>query len=214
MQVSEAISSRRSIKQFDADHRLSAAEIEYLYRHARLAPTSFNIQHSRFIRITDPQLRARIRPLAFDQPQVTDAAELVVISADVQAWQKAPQRYWHHAGSEKAAMIVDSLLAFYRDREWLQRDEAIRSGAFAAQNLMLTARELGYDSCPMIGFDIEAVGRLIGLPDDHVVVMMLALGRAAGPAWERGGDLPASEVIFENGFMQQLAASTATVAAA
>lgn len=201
MQVSEAISSRRSIKQFDAGHRLSAPEIDRLYRNARLAPTSFNIQHVRFIRITDPELRARIRPLAFDQPQVTDAAELVVVTADVQAWQKNPQRYWRNAG-ERGPIIVDSLLGFYRGREWLQRDEAIRSGAFAAQNLMLTARELGYDSCPMIGFDIDAVGRLIGLPDDHVVVMMLAIGRAAGPAWERGGDLPASEAVFENAFPQ------------
>jgi len=199
MLVSEAIASRRSIKQFDVGHRLSAAETERLYRNARLAPTSFNIQHPRFVRMTDPQLRVRIRALAFDQPQVTDAAELVVITADVQAWRKAPQRYWRHAG-EKAPSIVDSLLAFYRGREWLQRDEAIRSGAFAAQNLMLTARELGYDSCPMIGFDIDALGRLLELPEDHVVVMMVAIGRAAGAAWERGGDLPSAEVVFENAF--------------
>lgn len=205
MHVSDAIASRRSIKQFDAGHRLSAAETERLYRNARLAPSSFNIQHPRFVRITDPQLRARIRLLAFDQPQVTDAAELVVIAADVQAWQKAPQRYWRHAG-DKAPPIIDSLLAFYRGRDWLQRDEAIRSGAFAAQNLMLTARELGYDSCPMIGFDIDAVGRLIGLPADHVVVMMVAVGRAAGPAWARGGEVPVAEAIFENAFPHAQAA--------
>jgi nitroreductase len=76
----------------------------------------------------------------------------------------------------------------------------MRSCGIAAQTLMLAAQELGYDSCPMDGFDFEAVGRLINLPGDHVIAMMVAIGKRAEAVWPRGGTLPDTEVIFENRF--------------
>ncbi len=82
----------------------------------------------------------------------------------------------------------------------MQRDEAMRSCGIAAQTLMLAARTLGYDSCPMIGFDPDAVAKLIRLPGDHVVAMMLAIGKATAPANPRGGQLPLEEVLLINRF--------------
>jgi nitroreductase len=92
------------------------------------------------------------------------------------------------------------LTDFYQGREWIQRDEAIRSGAFAAQNLMLSAKAMGLDSCPMIGFDQEKVSELIRLPEDHVIVMMVAVGLAKTPARPRGGQLSVTEVMVKNRF--------------
>ncbi len=89
---------------------------------------------------------------------------------------------------------------FYRGKPELQIHEAIRSGAFAAQNMMLSAKALGYDSCPMIGFDADAVGHIIQLPDDHIIVMMLALGKAKKAAGPRGGPLAMEEVLVEDHF--------------
>ena len=76
----------------------------------------------------------------------------------------------------------------------------MRSCGIAAMSLMLQAREMGYDSCPMDGFDFDAVGKLINLPDDHVIAMMLAIGRATREAWPRGGQLPIDEVVITNRF--------------
>jgi len=89
---------------------------------------------------------------------------------------------------------------FYRGREWLQRDEAIRSGAMAAQNIMLAAEELGYHTSPMIGFDMDQVADLISLPEDHVIVMMLAIGKGAERAKPRGGQLELDEIVVSNRF--------------
>ncbi|OUS11330.1 hypothetical protein A9Q89_09170 [Gammaproteobacteria bacterium 53_120_T64] len=72
--------------------------------------------------------------------------------------------------------------------------------AFAAQNLMLSARAMGYDSCPMIGFDADAVGQLIKLPADHLIVMLLAIGKAAAQPQARGGQLARHEVLLSNRF--------------
>mgnify|MGYP003660505775 CR=1 FL=1 len=89
---------------------------------------------------------------------------------------------------------------FYCGNPELQTHEAVRWGAFAAQNMMLSAKALGYDSCPMIGFDADAVGRIIQLPDDHIIVMMLALGKAKKAAGPRGGPLAMEEVLVEDHF--------------
>jgi len=200
MDTFSAIQGRRSVKHYDADHKLSKSEIEKLLNLTLLAPTSFNIQHWRLIRITDPQLRAQIRGLAWDQQQVTEASELIIFCGDVGAWDKQPQRYWQNAPAESQSVIINMLGDFYRGREFLQRDEAIRSCAIAAQTLMLAAHAMGYGSCPMIGFDFDKVAELIRLPDDHVAAMMVTIGKPLQPGSPRGGQLPLDEVVFENSF--------------
>jgi nitroreductase len=200
MSFNQIISTRRSVKNFIPDYPLGENEVTEMIENAMLAPTSFNIQHWRFIRVTDKSTRRQLREAAWDQAQVTDASELFVITADIDAWKKQPERYWANADKEKQTFIVNMLTDFYRERDWLQRDEAIRSGSLAAQNLMLSARSKGYDACPMIGFDQDKVAQIIRLPKDHVIVMMVAVGKAADKAWPRGGQLPLQEVLIENGF--------------
>ena len=68
------------------------------------------------------------------------------------------------------------------------------------QTLMLAAQELGYQSCPMIGFDIEKVAELIKLPSDHVMGPMVAIGKGVKDAWPKGGQTPLDELVFENSF--------------
>ena len=59
---------------------------------------------------------------------------------------------------------------------------------------------MGYDSCPMIGFDIDEVARLIRLPEDHVMGPMVAIGKGTKQPWPKPGQIPLSELVFENGF--------------
>lgn len=200
MNLFDAINNRRAIKHYDANATLPEADFERMLDAAIKAPTSFNIQHWRFVRVQDQSLRQQIRAAAWDQAQVTDASELLIIVGDTRAWAKQPERYWRNANAATRDMLVPMLQDFYRDRDWLQRDEAIRSGAMAAQNIMLSAKALGYDSNPMIGFDIDRVGQLLNLPDDHLIVMMLVIGTATSPAWPRGGQLPLDELVIHNHF--------------
>jgi nitroreductase len=165
------------------------------------APTSFNIQHWRFVILRDPELRAQIRSeFGNDQAQITDASLLVLFAADVKAWEKSPERYWVNAPQEVADLLVGWMGPFHEGREWLQRDEAQRSIGMAMQTLMLAAQELGYQSCPMIGFEIEPVAQLVKLPRDYVLGPMVAIGKATQDPWPKPGQLPLEEIVFENSF--------------
>ena len=183
MNTLDAIYQRRSIKQFDPDHRLTKDEETKLLEAAIQSPTSFNIQHWRFVVVRDTALREKIRKeFGNDQAQMTDASLLLIMTADTKAWQKDPARYWRDAPKEVADLLVGWMGPFHEGREWLQRDEAQRSIGMAMQTLMLAAKSSGYDSCPMIGFDIDEVAKLINLPDDHVMGPMVAIGKGTKEA--------------------------------
>lgn len=197
----DAIYRRRAIKGFDPTHRLSSEEERKLLEAAIQAPTSFNIQHWRFVILRDPELRKHIRKeFGNDQAQMTDASLLILMTADKKAWAKSPQRYWRDAPPEVAKMLVDWMGPFHEGREWLERDEAQRSIGMAMQTLMLAAKSMGYDSCPMIGFDIEKVAELIRLPADHVMGPMVAIGKGTKDPWPKPGQLSLEEVVIENRF--------------
>lgn len=200
MDTKLAIESRRSVKQFDPNHRLTEQEIDDLLSSAILSPTAFNIQHWRFVLVQDPDLRQQIREVAWNQAQVTDASLLVIVCADLNAWQKQPERYWQNAPQAARDFLLPAIQDYYQDKPQVQRDECMRSCGIAAQTLMLSAKAIGYDSCPMDGFDFEQVGKLIHLPEDHVISLFVAVGKALQPAQPRGGQLPIHEVVITDRF--------------
>jgi nitroreductase len=138
--------------------------------------------------------------VAWDQAQVTDASLFIVLCADLRSWEKQPVRYWVNAPKEVQELMVPAIDAYYRDKDQVQRDEAMRSCGIAAQTLMLAAKSMGYDSCPMDGFDYEKVGELIHLPEDHVVALFVAIGKGTKEAWPLPGQLGLDEVVIQNRF--------------
>ncbi|HPF41134.1 MAG TPA: nitroreductase family protein [Phycisphaerae bacterium] len=200
MDTFDAIYQRRSVKQYDPNHVMPEADLRKILEAAMQAPTSFNIQHWRFVVVKDKALRAEIRAAGNDQAQITDASILIVMTADVLAWKKDPARYWRDAPADVAKLLVDWMGPFHEGREWLQRDEAMRSIGMAMQTIMLAAKAVGYDSCPMIGFDLDKVGELIRLPKDHVIGPMIAIGKATKPAWPKPGQLQFEEVVIQDRF--------------
>lgn len=200
MKVTEAVQQRRAVKWFDPEHRMPEATFQRLMQHALLSPTAFNIQNWRFVRVTDPAQRKAIRAAAWDQAQVEDASELLVLCFDRKAWERNPARYWRLAPQEVQDFLVPAIAEYYRDRPQVERDEGMRSCGLVGQNLMLVAQELGYQSCPMDGFDYAAVGEIIGLPADHEIAFMLVIGKGVKEPWPRPGQLELDEVLIENRF--------------
>ncbi|MEM9800232.1 MAG: nitroreductase family protein [Planctomycetota bacterium] len=200
MDTFDAIYGRRAVKHFDPDHRMTDEEQAKLLEAAMQSPTSFNIQHWRFVVVKDEALRKEIRANGNDQAQMTDASMLVVMTADVDAWKKEPQRYWRNAPTEVAELLVNWMGPFHEGREQLQRDEAQRSIGMAMQTLMVAAKAMGYESCPMIGFDHEKVAELINLPADHAMGAMVAIGKGTKDPWPKPGQLPFDEVVITDRF--------------
>jgi nitroreductase len=200
MDVSQAVKLRRAVKGFDPSHRMSETEIEKLMDLAMLSPTAWNIQNWRFVLVRNPELRKQVRAAAWDQSQVTESSLLVVITADLKAWKKEPIRYWRNAPQPVQEYILPAMAKFYEGHEQLQRDEGMRSCGMAAMTLMLAAQEMGYQSCPMDGFDFDAVGKLINLPADHAIAMFVTIGKGIKEPLPRPGSLSQNEAVVSDLF--------------
>ncbi|MEM1222316.1 MAG: nitroreductase family protein [Verrucomicrobiota bacterium] len=195
MNVIEAINERRSVKHYDPEHTMPEEDLAELIRLTKLAPSSFNIQNYRLLAIRDPELRQKIRAVAWDQAQVTDASVLFIICADLNAHNEDPAIYWSHAPQQVQDILGPMIKPFYEGNDQLIRDEGIRSSALAGMTLMLAAKGLGYDSCPMIGFDAAKTAELINLPENYVLSFMIPVGKQTKPAWDRGERLSDDKVV-------------------
>lgn len=200
MNTLEAIASRRAIKHYDPDHRMTEAEIHQLLEAAMQAPTAFNIQNWRFVTVLDPEVRKQIRAVGWDQAQITEASLLIVMCADKDAWKKEPGRYWKNAAQPVQDFLVPAIGQYYSGRDQVQRDECMRSCGLAGMTIMLAAKAMGYDTSPMDGFDFDAVGKIINLPEDHVISFMIAVGKGTQPPWPKGGQLSYDEVVIRDRF--------------
>lgn len=200
MNIEEAIQTRRAVKAFDPAYPLSREEKDELLRLALHAPSAFNLQHVRLVEVSDPALRAQLREVGWNQAQMTDASMLVVVCAKLDAWQADLRRVWEGAPEQVQVYMAGAIDDYYRDKPQVQRDETMRSCGLLAQTLMLAARGKGLDSCPMDGFDFDAVARLIKLPANHVIGLMVAVGKRSAEPKPRVGKLPFDERVVRDRF--------------
>lgn len=199
MDTFDAIRNRRSVKSFKK-HEMSRGEIRQLMELAVLSPTSYNIQNWRFVTVTDQSVKDRLCEMSYGQRQVAEASLVIILCADLKAWDRNPGRYWKSLPEGPRDSIAGAIRQSYSGNGALERDEAFRSCSIAAQTIMLAAKAMGYDTCPMEGFEFDRVGELVRLPPDHIITMMVAVGRKSAEPAPRGGQLALSEVVFENHF--------------
>ena len=200
MNITEAIEARRSVKNFDPEHIIPEEDLAELIRLTKLAPSSFNMQNYRLLVVRDKEIRRQIRNVAWDQAHVTDASVLFILCADLTAHQEDASLYWSHAPLEVQDILGPMIKPFYEGNDQLIRDEAIRSTGLAGMTLMLAAKGLGYDSCPMIGFDADKVAELIELPSHYALSFMIPIGMQTQTGWDRGPRLSDDIVISYDRF--------------
>ena len=200
MDTFDAIKTRRAIKKFDNTYKMSPEQVKSLMELTILSPTSYNQQNWRFVTITDQAVKEKIHVAARNQAQPLDGSLVILLCGNMNAWKDDPMRYWKNHPLEKQEHVRDAMYKKYSESPQNRRDEAMRSCGFAAQTIMLAAKQMGLDSCPMVGFEYDEIAKIINLPDEHIIVMMIVVGKAASPAAERGGQLSLDKVVFENKF--------------
>lgn len=202
--LEQLVRRRRATPRFAPDP-VPEAVIETALRVAAEAPSGYNLQPWRFILVQDAAHRARLREAAFDQPKVSEAPLVVVACAERDGWQDHLEEIFAtraqrtgSKGSLEAAKkgALDFVNTMPRE-VWLNRHVMI-----GFTYLMLAFESLGYDTAPMEGFSAPAVRAVVGLPDDAVVVALLAVGRGTGPEPIHPGRLAVSVIAASEQFGQ------------
>jgi nitroreductase len=197
------IRERISTNVFDPDKKVSESEIQAIIADAIEAPSSYNIQHWRFVAVTDPEKKQQLKAAAYNQPKVGQAAATIIVLGDLRGHEKMAEIVERsvkqgHVPRESAAAVVQRATSAYEANPQFARDEAIRSGSMAGMTLMIAAQARGYATGPMIGFDPEAVKKIFKISDRYVPVMLITLGHAAPGNHPRKPRLGVHEVLAFN----------------
>lgn len=187
MTVTEKLAWRYATKKYDPSKSVSAEKLERIIEAVRLAPTSSGLQPFQLFVVTNPEVRARIRGVAWNQAQVTDASHLLVFAA------------WDDITADRVNMMFDLTndVRGFKNEGWeayRQQLLGIVAGRGTEANYQAAARQayigLGMaliaaafeevDATPMEGFDPAAVDEILDLPSKNLrSVVMLPLGYRA-----------------------------------
>ncbi|KWV47711.1 NAD(P)H nitroreductase [Rhizobium altiplani] len=198
--VIETILSRSAAKYYDTTAALSDDEIRDLVRIGTSAPTSFHLQNWRFIAVRTQGAKARLRPIAWNQPAITEAAVTFIVIGRLADASTVPERLAPvvEAGIMPAHLVAEweaPARGLYDDQPQRQRDEAVRSATFGTSAIIYAARSLGLGTTPMIGFDAGAVHSEFGLAEDEIPVMLLTVGPERAGNWPQKPRMPVADVL-------------------
>lgn len=203
----QVLNERRSVRKYDPSTVISQEEINELLQIATKAPSSSNMQPWRFLVVTDPELKAKLLPIAFNQQQVKDASAVVIILGDLEMYSRSEQIYGAalEAGfmtEEVKTSMTENSLRMYSSlpAERLKEIVVFDTGLIAMQ-LMLAARAKGYDTVPMGGYNRDAVKELFGISDRYLPTLLLPIGKAAAPG-HPSVRLPLQEIVHFNAFAE------------
>ena len=107
--IIESIVSRSTTKYYDPAVTLSDDQIRELVRIGTTAPTSFHLQNWRFIAVRTPEAKARLSPIAWNQPAITEAAVTFIVCGQLADSSVIPGRLAPlvEAGIMPAAMVPE-----------------------------------------------------------------------------------------------------------
>jgi nitroreductase len=198
------VRNRATIEDFDPARGLDENEVRDLIEDAIHAPSSFNIQHWRFVAVRRSEDKRRLCEAAYGQSHVEDAAVTFIILGDTRGVEKLPQIVEQavECGAlpeRKGAAWLRMATSIYGD-ETMARDEAMRSGSLAAMIMMLCAEARGLATAALSGFDAARVMREFDIDERYVPVMLLAVGHPRGQTGVRQPRLSVDDVLaFDRG---------------
>lgn len=182
-EFSQLVKERRSASNFLPDHPIAKNELNEMFELVALAPSAFNLQHTKYVTVLDPDVKEKLKQAANGQYKVFSSSAVLLVLGDKQAYQQAAGIYeglkvLGVLNKQEYDHMVQDTVSFYENKgEQFKRDEAIRNASLSAMMFMLSAKEKGWDTCPMIGFDAEAVKQILNIGDQFEVVMMITIGK-------------------------------------
>lgn len=181
----EALNFRHACKVFDATKKISDEDIRYILEAGRKSPSSFGMEAWKFLVITNEALKSKLRPVCWDQEQITSCSHLVVVLAGIDSVK--PESGIPRKRFERRQMPQEKLdfyLKLYANHlaKTLSSDANIyawsaKQTAIASGNMMTAAAIKGIDSCPIEGFEKEKVEKILNIdPTQFQLSMLIPFG--------------------------------------
>ncbi|WP_223702356.1 nitroreductase family protein [Sutcliffiella deserti] len=178
----DVMEERHSVRKYK-QYEMPQADLDAILQATITAPSSWNLQHWKFLVVQSETQKQKLLPIGYNQQQIVDSSVTIAILGDLEANLNAEKVYGEvvNKGFMPPAVkdtLIGQINAAYTSNQ-LARDEAVMNSSLAAMQLMLAAKDKDYDSVPMGGFDRSAFIKEFNVPKRYIPVMLISIGKAA-----------------------------------
>lgn len=168
MELKQVVDSRISVSNFDVNFKMTKEQIDEIIELNKLAPSAFNMEHTKYYVILNESAKKDFNEKVCNQYKVLASSATILVAGHKKPHLRAKDRI-----SDKMYSLIESS---YNDLEYAKED-AIRNASLSAMQFMLIAKDLGYDTCPMTGFDFEASKLFFNLDENEEPVLLITIGK-------------------------------------
>ncbi len=180
MDFLELVKKRRAVHHFESGFKLTDEQFLEIIEYTRFAPSGYNAQPWEFILIQDDERIKEIGEIAFNQTQIVEAGNAILVVGDKNIGRNADALLedWVKYGYCTPEQVPVYKNTFTKPRqEGRLRQMALRNASFAAGTLLYVAEALGYQTCPMMGLSQPKLTEYLQIPDDRMIILLVAIGK-------------------------------------
>jgi putative NAD(P)H nitroreductase len=179
----DIIKSRRSANKFLEGNKIPRKDFEAIFENLSQAPSCFNLQHTHYYVGESPEVIDSLYEASYKQYKVKTSSATIIVTGDKDAYHHAEQIYESSKllkiiDEEEFKATLDAINGLYESGgKAFQQDEAIRNASMSAMLFLLLAKDQGWDTCPMIYFNVEKVKEIFTIPENEIPVLMITMGK-------------------------------------
>ncbi|KAB7668421.1 nitroreductase family protein [Bacillus sp. B1-b2] len=198
--LEEVMKARKSVRVYDSEYKIEKKEIEEILEIASSAPSSSNLQAWRFIVIQDQEMKKELRAIGNNQAQIEESSAIIAVLGDTKAYENAENIYAQNVAlgymdqdtAEKYA--ANTYNSYSKFPQQVLSQIASHDAGLISMQILLLAKERGYDTVVMGGFDKAAFAKRFELPENQFPITLIALGKAKAPAFN-SSRLPLEKIV-------------------
>jgi nitroreductase len=185
--LSSVISGRRSVRKYNAEYKISKEELTDILKEATLAPSSSNLQPWKFLVIQDQETKKMLRGIANNQEQVETSSVVIAVLGDKEMYKNAEKVYRssYEAGymnEEITERMIEGSNKLYSAAPVEARmNIASFDAGLVSMQLMLIAKDRGYDTVPMGGFNKQQFIEKFNVDERYMPIVLISIGKAEAP---------------------------------
>lgn len=181
MNLLEHLQWRYATKKFDSTKKVSSNDIEKLKQAIQLSVSSYGLQLYKVLIVENPEIREQLKPVSWNQSQITDASHLVVFCNYTEATSEAIDAFikqtaiTRNQDLERLNGYGDFIKSKLAEKSEAEKTSWLKSQTYLALgNLLNACAELTIDACPMEGFEPEAYNQILGLDKQGLNAAVIA----------------------------------------
>ena len=188
--VLEAIRERRSVRKYDPSFKITKEEILDMLKEATQAPSTSNLQPWEFIVFLDPEAKKDLRAMSYNQEQVETASAVIAVLGDKEFYRNIDSVYdsMSEAGyideASKAILVGNANKAYPHAPEEVRKNMATFDSGLVAMQFMLIAKERGYATGPMGGFEKAKFVERFNVDERYFPIALITIGKENAPAYQ------------------------------